>query len=218
MVFLGTLLRLEVSDLAGGLVLLKDKAQTQGSVWLLSRHLLRQSWASTKALIVTDPLTLSLTPSTAIIIDISVTLPDLTQLRALPAGSFILVDSLDAFVVLLGEKEAKEIVQHWRSMGCCCVCQSSGCEFAEHWANMKVQVLTWDGVMGTADCIHLRGYTKVTRELSAFTLEHDTITTSALEKPKIQYTPPAATSKPLVILEAEDLESPDEEGDEDDLI
>ncbi len=72
--------------------------------------------------------------------------------------------------------------------------------------------------MGTADCIHLRGYTKVTRELSAFTLEHDTMTTSALEKPKIQSTPPAATPKPLVILEAEDLESPDEEGDEDDLI
>jgi hypothetical protein len=44
------------------------------------------------------------------------------------------------------------------------------------------------------------------------------MTTSALEKPKLPSTAPAATSKPLVILEAEDLESPDEEGDEDDLI
>lgn len=218
MVLLGTLLRLELSDLPGGLVLLTDKAQTQGSTWLLLRHLLHQPWTAPKTLLVTDPLTLSLAPSQASVLDISVSVPDLAALRALPAGSIIFVDSLDALVVLLGEAATKQLIQVWRSAGCCCVCVSA-CEFAEHWANVKVRVCSWDGLQGTADCIHLRGCTKVTRELCAFALEHDSITTSALERPKLQPKPVALPqTRPLVILEGEDLQSPDEEGDEDDMI
>ena len=218
MVLLGTLLRLQISDLPGGLVLLEDRAQTQGSTWLLLRHLLHQPWSAPKTLLVTNPLSLSLAPSQASVLDLSVAVPDPAALRALPAGSMVLVDSLDAMVVLLGETETKKLVQDWRSAGCCCVCVSS-CEFAVHCANVRVRVCSWDGLQGTADCIHLRGYTKVTRELCAFALEHDTITTSALEKPKILPKPIAVPqTRPLVILEEEDLQSPDEEGDEDDLI
>ena len=222
MVLLATLLRLEVSDLAGGFVLLQDHLHTQGAGWLLLRQLLRQTWAGPRTVIVTDPLALQLLSGMTIpVIDISVSETSLSSLSSIPPGSLILMDSLELLSVLAGEKETQRLIQTWRTAGCCCICLiSSGLDFAEYAANIKIRVTAWDGHKGSADCIHLRGYTKVTREQCSLVLEQDSLQ-AAVEKPKPVAPPPmpvAPAPRSLIIVEDEDLESPDEEGDEDDLI